>query len=100
MGLGEALASQGQGVEDVKEVPAGSGQDKLGIEDVREVLAGHRQDKQGAEDVREVPAGQRHSQSRVGLDPFPGFPKQVGARYNQPIVPLWQWKKNISRRSI
>ena len=97
-----------EGAEDVREVPAGHGQDKLGVEDIREVPAGHRQDKQGAEDVREVPAGHRqdkqdpggarqaqagHRQSRVGPEPPAGFPRQVGARHNQPIVPLWQWNR-------
>ena len=107
----EAPAGHGQdkqAVEDVREAPAGHGQDKQAAEDVREAPAGHGQDKQGVEDVREVqggsgedkqdPRGTRQTpagcrQSRLGPQPPPGFPRQVGARHNQPIVPLWQWNR-------
>ena len=52
---------------------------------------GHRQDKQGPGGARQTPAGCR--QSRVGAKPLPGFLRQVEARHNQPIVPLWQWNR-------
>ena len=84
MGLGEVIASHGkdeQAAEDVGEVPAGCGQDK--------------QDPGGAS---QVPAG--YKESRVEPEPPPGFPRQVGPRYYQPIVPLWYWNRNICRRSI
>ena len=110
-GLEEASAGCGQdkqGAEDVREVPAGCGQDKQGIEDVRDVPTGHKQDKQDAENVRDIPGGCEQDeqepggarqdpagcgQSRSGSEPLSGFPRQVGPRHNQPIVPLWQWNR-------
>ena len=77
-----------QAAEDVREAPAGCGQDKKGVEDVREVPGGHGEDKQDPRGARQTPAGCR--QSRLGPQPLPGFPRQVGARHNQPVVPLWQ----------
>ena len=58
-----------QGVEDVKEVPGGCGEDKQDPRGASQALAGCRQ-------------------SRLGPQPPPGFPRQVGARHNQPIAPL------------
>ena len=107
----EASAGHGQdkqAAEDVREAPVGHGQDKQAAEDIREAPAGHGQDKQGTEDVREVPGGcgedkqdprgarqapAGHRQSRLGPQPPSGFPRQVGARHNHPIVPLWQWNR-------
>ena len=94
MGLVEASASHGQdeqAAEDAREVSASHGQDKQGVEDVREGPDGCGQDKQDPGGARQAPAGCR--QSRVGSEPPPGFPRQVGPRHNQPIVPLWQWNR-------
>ena len=57
MGLREASASHGQdeqGVEDVRDIPAGCEQDKQDVKDVRQVPAGHRQDNQGPGGTRLV----------------------------------------------
>ena len=75
----------------VGEAPAGHGPDKQAAEDVREVPGGHGEDNQNPRGARQAPAGCR--QSRLGPQPPPGFPKQDGARHNQPIVPLWQWNR-------
>ena len=71
MGLGEASASHRQ---DEQAVPTGCGQDKQEPGGARQALAGCRK-------------------SGLGSEPSPGFPRQVGPRHNQPIVPLWQWNR-------
>ena len=43
-----------QDAEDVRQIPAGCGQDKQGAEHVRQIPAGCRQNKQDAEDVRQT----------------------------------------------
>ena len=56
-----------------------------------QVSAGSGHNKQSPGGARQAKAGYR--ESRVGPEPHPGFPRQVGPRHNQPTIPQWQWNR-------
>ena len=94
MGLGEASAICGkheQAAEDVREVPTGHGQDKQDRADVREGPGCCGQDKWDPGGARLAAAGCRQSRVEPALPT--DFPRQVGPRHNQSIVPLWPWNR-------